>query len=251
MPACSRSINHGQDARLDRLARHHLSDRAPSRHYRWIIHRNPLRRFPPDRFHSGLVSPACPPDRLLTFIRAQLNVGRLVFAHCNAHRRLGCAWTASICFEGSSLYKTFLMSPLVLPTVVTGVALLQFYYLIRLDTSLLGLLAAHVLITIPYVLRTVGAGLVGLDPEIEEAAASLGSGERRTLLRVTLPAIAPSIMAAVIFVFITSFDQTTVSIFLADVDLKPLPVLIFNYIDLAVDPMIAAVSTLLINSLLA
>jgi len=148
--------------------------------------------------------------------------------------------------KGSSLYKTFLMSPLVLPTVVTGVALLQFYYLIRLDTSLLGLLAAHVLITVPYVLRTVGAGLVGLDPAIEEAAASLGSGELRTLLRVTLPAIAPSIMAAVIFVFITSFDQTTVSIFLADVDLKPLPVLIFNYIDLAVDPMIAAVSTLLI-----
>lgn len=149
-------------------------------------------------------------------------------------------------FTGSSLYKTFLMSPLVLPTVVTGVALLQFYYLVRIDTSLAGLLAGHVLITIPYVLRTVGAGLVGLDPAIEEAAASLGSGEFRTLFRVTIPAIAPSMMAAVIFVFITSFDQTTVSIFLADADAMPLPVRIFNYIDLAVDPMIAAVSTLLI-----
>ncbi|CAH1659591.1 MULTISPECIES: ABC transporter permease [unclassified Chelatococcus] len=149
-------------------------------------------------------------------------------------------------FSGSSLYKSFLMSPLLLPTVVTGVALLQFYYMIHIDTSLFGLLAAHVLITVPYVLRTVGAGLVGLDPAIEEAAASLGAGELRTLVRVTLPAIAPSIMAAVIFVFITSFDQTTVSIFLADVNLMPLPVRIFNYIDLAVDPMIAAVSTLLI-----
>lgn len=147
---------------------------------------------------------------------------------------------------GSALFRAFLMSPLVLPTIVTGVALLQFYYLIELDAPLSGLLIGHVLITIPYVVRTVGAGLAGLDPAIEEAASSLGAGGMRTLLRVTLPAIAPSIMAAVIFVFITSFDQATVSIFLAGPDLMPLPVRIYAYIDFAVDPMVASVSTLLI-----
>ena len=146
----------------------------------------------------------------------------------------------------SPLFRAFLMSPLVLPTIVTGVALLQFYYLIDLDAPLSGLLIGHVLITIPYVIRTVGAGLVGLDPAIEEAANSLGAGGMRTLLLVTLPAIAPSIMAAVIFVFITSFDQATVSIFLAGPDLMPLPVRIYTYIDFAVDPMVASVSTLLI-----
>lgn len=149
-------------------------------------------------------------------------------------------------FSGSRLFRAFLMSPLVLPTIVTGVALLQFYYLLDLDAPLGGLLIGHVLITVPYVLRTVGAGLVGLDPAIEEAANSLGAGSLRTLLRVTLPAIAPSIMAAVIFVFITSFDQATVSIFLAGADMMPLPVRIYNYIDFAVDPMVASVSTLLI-----
>lgn len=147
---------------------------------------------------------------------------------------------------GGRLYRAFLMSPLVLPTIVTGVALLQFYYLLDLDAPFTGLLIGHVLITIPYVIRTVGAGLVGLDPAIEEAANSLGAGGLRTLLRVTLPAIAPSIMAAVIFVFITSFDQATVSIFLAGPDMMPLPVRIYNYIDFAVDPMVASVSTLLI-----
>ena len=147
---------------------------------------------------------------------------------------------------GSRLFRAFLMSPLVLPTIVTGVALLQFYYLIELDAPLTGLLAGHVLITIPYVIRTVGAGLVGLDPALEEAANSLGAGGLRTLLRVTLPAIAPSIMAAVIFVFITSFDQATVSIFLAGPGVMPLPVRIYSYIDFAVDPMVASVSTLLI-----
>jgi putative spermidine/putrescine transport system permease protein len=148
--------------------------------------------------------------------------------------------------SGSRLFRAFLMSPLVLPTIVTGVALLQFYYLIDLDAALTGLLIGHVLITVPYVIRTVGAGLVGMDPAIEEAASSLGAGGLRTLLRVTLPAIAPSIMAAVIFVFITSFDQATVSIFLAGPDVMPLPVRIYNYIDFAVDPMVASVSTLLI-----
>ena len=149
-------------------------------------------------------------------------------------------------FAGRQAFRAFLMSPLVLPTVVTGVALLQFYYLLNLDAPLTGLLIGHVLITIPYVVRTVGAGLAGLDPAIEEAAESLGAGGLRTLLRVVLPAVAPSIMAAVIFVFITSFDQATVSIFLAGPDVMPLPVRIYNYIDLAVDPMVAAVSTLLI-----
>lgn len=149
-------------------------------------------------------------------------------------------------FAGSRLFRALLLSPLVLPTIVTGVALLQFYYLIDLDAPLAGLLAGHVLITIPYVVRTVGAGLVGLDPSIEEAAGSLGAGDMRTLWRVTLPAIAPSIMAAMIFVFITSFDQATVSIFLAGPDMMPLPVRIYTYIDFAVDPMVASVSALLI-----
>lgn len=149
-------------------------------------------------------------------------------------------------FAGRAAFRAFVMSPLVLPTIVTGVALLQFYYLIDLDAPFGGLLIGHVLITIPYVVRTMGAGLVGLDPALEEAAGSLGAGAWRTVFTVTLPAIAPSIMAAVIFVFVTSFDQTTVSLFLAGPDAMPLPVRIYNYIDFAVDPMVASVSTLLI-----
>jgi putative spermidine/putrescine transport system permease protein len=149
-------------------------------------------------------------------------------------------------FLGRPLFRSFLMSPLVLPTIVTGVALLQFYYLIDLDAPLLGLLIGHVLITIPYVIRTVGAGLVGLDVAIEEAATSLGAGTLRTMLRVTLPAIAPSMLSASIFVFITSFDQATVSIFLSQSVVMPLPIRIYTYIEFAVDPMIAAVSTILI-----
>ncbi len=138
------------------------------------------------------------------------------------------------------------MAPLVLPTIVTGVALLQFYALIDADAPFAGLLAGHVVITTPYVIRTVGAGLARLDPALAEAAESLGASAARVLLRVSLPAVAPSIMAAVVFVFITSFDQATVSILLAGPDVVPLPVRMLNAVDFAVDPMLAAVSTLLI-----
>lgn len=142
--------------------------------------------------------------------------------------------------------QAFLLSPLILPTVVTGVALLQFYYLIDLDAPFTGLLIGHVVITVPYVVRTVGAGLLRLDPAIPEAAESLGATPARVLLRVTLPAVAPSILAAVIFVFVTSFDQATVSLFLSGPGVVPLPVRILNLIEVGMDPAIAAVSTLLI-----
>lgn len=148
--------------------------------------------------------------------------------------------------KGRAILRSFVMAPLTLPTIVTGVALLQFFYAVDLRIPIIGLLAGHVLITLPYFIRTVGAGLESLDPEIEEAAESLGASAWRTLIRVTLPAIAPSIFAGMIFVFITSFDQVTISIFLSSPGLMPLPIRIYSYIEFAIDPMLAAVSTVLI-----
>ncbi len=174
---------------------------------------------------------------LIALLCTLVATGLGVLAAVGLHRRA---------FMGRPAMQAFLMSPLILPTIVTGVALLQFYYLIALDAPFAGLVIGHVVITTPYVVRTVGAGLVRMNPAIEEAAESLGARATRVLLRVTLPAIAPSILAAVIFVFITSFDQATVSIFLSGPGLMPLPVRILNYIEFAVDPMVAAVSTLLI-----
>jgi putative spermidine/putrescine transport system permease protein len=150
-------------------------------------------------------------------------------------------------FRGKHLMESFLASPLILPTIVTGIALLQFYYYLDMEAALTGLVIGHVLITVPYVLRTVGAGLVALDQSLEEAASSLGAGPLRILWRVILPALSPSIVASSIFVFIMSFDQATVSIFLSTPDVVPLPVRIYTYIDLAIDPMIASVSTFMIG----
>jgi putative spermidine/putrescine transport system permease protein len=142
--------------------------------------------------------------------------------------------------------QSFIMSPLVLPTIITGVALLQFYQMVDFHFPVMGLILGHVIITIPYALRSVGAGLMGLDPALEEAAASLGATPLRILLRVLLPNLAPALLVSVIFVFIISFDQVTVSIFLSGADVMPLPIRIYSYIEFSLDPMVAAISTVLI-----
>ena len=148
--------------------------------------------------------------------------------------------------RGREWLRSFLLAPLLLPTIVTAVALLQFYQRAGFDQIFLGLLIGHVLVTTPYVVRSVGAGLAGMDPAIVEAAQSLGAAEGRILLRVLLPGLVPALLASVIFVFIISFDETTLSLFLSGPDMMPLPVRIYNYIEFAIDPMVASVSTVLI-----
>ncbi len=149
-------------------------------------------------------------------------------------------------FAGRELFRAFAMSPLILPTVITGVALYQFVRMVEIESTMLGLIVGHTLITLPYVLRTVGAAIVNLDPQYQESAESLGAKPTRILFQVTMPAIAPAILVSVIFAFIISFDQVTISIFLTGPDVTTLPIRIFNYIEFAIDPMIASVSTLLI-----
>jgi len=147
---------------------------------------------------------------------------------------------------GAGLVSALLNAPLVFPGVVVGVALLQFYALIRLNGTLVGLALAHVVITVPYVVRAVMASLQGIDPELENAARVLGATGPGAFFAVTLPLIRPGVVAGGLFSFIVSFDNVPVSIFLLGAGQMTLPVKIFTAIEYGVDPSIAAVSTLLI-----
>ena len=147
---------------------------------------------------------------------------------------------------GSDAIAAFLMAPLVFPAVVVAVALLQYYTLTGVRGSFAALAAAHVLITLPYVVRSVLASLAGTDPELEAAARTLGADAWSAFARVTLPLIRPGLVAGGIFSFIVSFDNVPVSIFLVSVRQTTLPVKIFTAVEHGIDPGIAAVSTLLI-----
>ena len=147
---------------------------------------------------------------------------------------------------GSEAITSFLMAPLVLPAVVIGVALLQYFSLTGLRGSLFGLLMAHVVITVPYIVRSALASLSGLDLAVEEAARVLGATGFEAFRLVTLPLIRPGLVAGALFAFITSLDNVPVTIFLIGANQTTLPVLIFTSVEMGVDPSVAAVSTLLI-----
>ena len=104
----------------------------------------------------------------------------------------------------------------------------------------------HVILVTPFVLRLLLAALAGFDRRIEQAATALGAGHLTLLRRITLPLLLPGIAGGWVLAFITSFDDLTVTIFVAPPSLTTLPVRIFNYIDQMTDPLVAAVSTALI-----
>jgi putative spermidine/putrescine transport system permease protein len=147
---------------------------------------------------------------------------------------------------GAEAVTSFLMAPLIMPSVVIGVAMLQYYAAMGLRGSLLGLLLAHVVITVPYLVRSALASLAGLDTSLEEAARVLGATGFESFRLVTLPLIRPGLVAGALFAFVTSLDNVPVTIFLLRADQTTLPVLIFSSVEMGVDPSVAAVSTLLI-----
>ena len=147
---------------------------------------------------------------------------------------------------GGAVLSAVLNAPLVFPGVVIGVALLQFFALVRMNGTLVGLAIAHMVITVPYVVRAVMASLEGIDPELESAARVLGASGPVAFFTVTLPLIRPGVVAGALFSFIVSFDNVPVSIFLLGAGQMTLPVKIFTAIEYGVDPSIAAISTMLI-----
>jgi putative spermidine/putrescine transport system permease protein len=147
---------------------------------------------------------------------------------------------------GRQLVASLVMSPLVFPGLVIGVALLQLYSALGIAGSFAGLWLAHMVITVPYVVRTTLASLAGLDAELEDAACTLGATRLRAFMLVTVPLLRPGLAAGGLFAFITSFDNVPVSIFLTGVASTTLPVKIFTAIEFGVDPSVAAISSLLI-----
>jgi putative spermidine/putrescine transport system permease protein len=158
--------------------------------------------------------------------------------------------------RGAPALNTLLLGPLAVPGVVAGTALYMFYlraefWLDRDITSTLeGLVAAHVLLTIPWTVRLVTASLQGLDPSVEEAAANLGARPFTVFRRVTLPAMRPGIIAAGLFSFIQSFfsfiqsfENLELSLLLVGPGRTTLPVAMLNYLEFRVDPTLAAVAT--------
>ena len=114
--------------------------------------------------------------------------------------------------------------------LVIGVALLRLFSDWNSNSAPLNLLIGHILVTTPYVVRTVTASLLLADVSLEEAARTLGAGRWRVFRRVTLPQIAPGVAAGTLFAFMVSFDNYPISMWLADAQNVPMPMLIYRQV---------------------
>lgn len=139
--------------------------------------------------------------------------------------------------------RTALVSPMILPHVVLGMAIYRVFLPIRFDDTIPGFLIAHLVLCVPYVIVTVGASLQGMDRSLEQAAQSLGASVPVALWRVVLPLIRPGVIAGAVFAFITSFDEFIVTYFLASRQTTA-PIQIFSSLSYQLEPSIAAVSGL-------
>ena len=149
-------------------------------------------------------------------------------------------------FRGREAVSTVLLSPLMIPGVAIGLSLNQFLSELGMARGYTALFIGHVVITVPYVARTVGAALVGVDRNLEYAAWDLGASKLRAFALITLPLLRPGLVAGALFTFITSFDELTISLFLSGTRIVPLPVRIFTYLETVVEPTAAAASAILV-----
>jgi putative spermidine/putrescine transport system permease protein len=149
-------------------------------------------------------------------------------------------------FRGREAIMAFTLAPLMLPSIVLGIALLFFFGFLGVRLSLATLVLSHILITFPYVVRTCTAALVHVDVALEEAASSLGASAGQTLRHVTIPSLTPGLAVGASFAFLESFDNLALSIFVAGQRQATLPMRLFQLLVSDIDPVVAAVSTTLI-----
>lgn len=138
------------------------------------------------------------------------------------------------------------MSPLILPSLAFGLALVMLVTTLGFPLSIWTLIAGHVVVCVPLVLRTTIAALARLDPALLESSESLGASRLYTFRRVILPAISPGVLAGAFVAFISSFDNIPVSLFLADARTTVLPIRMWQLMEGTLDTRVAAVSSVLI-----
>src|SRR6266436_6915029 len=162
---------------------------------------------------------------------------------------LGTAAALAIARSGGAFARFFdllFMSPLLLPALAFGFAALVFIYQLGLRPSIPFLILGHVIVCVPFVLRTTLAALTQLDPALLDASASLGADRWMTFRRVTLPLIGRGVGAGSFLAFMASFDNVPVSLFLADERTEVLPIHLWQQIETNLDVRTAAVSGVIV-----
>jgi putative spermidine/putrescine transport system permease protein len=144
------------------------------------------------------------------------------------------------------LIMSLLISPMIVPLVITASGLFYAFSQVGLAKTYIGLILAHAVLGTPFVIITVTATLVGFDQSLVRAASSLGASPIRTFFTVQMPLILPGVISGALFAFITSFDEVVVVLQMADVTQRTIPRQMFSGIREQISPTILAVATILV-----
>src|SRR5262249_22581467 len=150
-------------------------------------------------------------------------------------------------FGGRVLFSGMVYAPLVMPEVITGLALLLLFVAVAVDRGFWTIAIAHTTLTMCFVTVVVQAKLLSFDTSLEEAAMDLGCPPLRTFLTITLPLIAPAIAAGFMLAFTLSLDDLVIANFVTGPGATTLPIRIFSEVRLGVKPEINAVCTIVIT----
>jgi putative spermidine/putrescine transport system permease protein len=145
------------------------------------------------------------------------------------------------------LVMALLISPLIVPVVITAVGAYLFYASIGLASTFTGIILAHTVVASPFVVVTVGASLTNFDRDLMRAAAISGAPPLMAFRRVMLPSILPGVLSGAAFAFVTSFDELVISLFLASADQRTLPMLMFTGLREHLSPAITAAATMMMT----
>ena len=144
------------------------------------------------------------------------------------------------------IIMAILISPMIVPLIISGVAIFFFMAKVGLAATHTGIILAHIILGTPFVVITVTATLSGFDHSVTRAAASLGSAPINTFMKITLPLILPGVISGALFAFVTSFDEVVVVLFLAGLENTTIPIQMWVGLREQLSPTILAVATCLI-----
>jgi putative spermidine/putrescine transport system permease protein len=148
-------------------------------------------------------------------------------------------------FPGRSLANALVLSPMIVPLVIMAIGMYAVFASWGLVGSPIGLIVAHTILALPFVVVNVSASLRAMERNLELASINLGAGPLTTFRYVTLPQIFPGVLAGALFAFIISWDEVVLAIFLTSPLMQTLPVVMWGQVQDVLDPTVAAVATLL------
>ncbi len=149
-------------------------------------------------------------------------------------------------FAGKRVINAFILFPIIIPTLLTAVAIYKLYSDLRLTGTVFGFVIGHCVLAVPFVITIMAATLRGIDPAIENAARNLGAGRLKTVWRITFPLARQGMLSSALFAFLVSFDELLIALFISSPTVNTLPKKLWEGIRLEIDPSLAAVSSILV-----